>query len=314
MTRTVLFSAQKNEGPFLLEWVAYHRVLGFSDIVIVSNDCDDGGDALLDRLSEAGELTHIRQDVPPGVAPQVSAERLAREAGCFRPGDWVMWLDLDEFLLPSLPHRSVPDLIGGLGDAAALMVAWRFFGDSGNATWPGRHVGPAFTRAAPRRKGTNAQVKTLFRFGPEIARLDIHRPRLAPGVGRREFPVLTSSGGPADDLFYDATRQRPFNRLVAQRRPYILAQVAHFSVRTPDMFLRKARRGDGYHTRPDAVVRDTALYAGRNFNQVAETGLANRARETDHEIARLLSHPGVAGACAAIEGFRNPLPEAAGAL
>ena len=310
MTRIVLFSAQKNEGPFLLEWVAYHRALGFSDIVILSNDCDDGGDIVLDRLAAAGELTHIRQDVPLGVSPQLNAERLAREAGCFRPGNWVMWLDLDEFLLPSPPHRTVQDLVSALGEAAGLMVAWRFFGDSGNATWPGRQVGGDFTRAAPRRKGSNAQVKTLFRYGPEIESLDIHRPRLAPGIGRREFPVLTSSGGPADDLFYDSSRQRPFNRLVAQKRPYILAQVAHFSIRTPDMFLRKARRGDGYHTRPDAVVRDAALYAGRNYNDVAEPALAARAAETDRELRRLLSLPGVAVACEAVEGFRG-LPAAA---
>lgn len=35
-----LFSAMKNEAPFLLEWVAYHKAIGFDRIVIYSNDSD----------------------------------------------------------------------------------------------------------------------------------------------------------------------------------------------------------------------------------------------------------------------------------
>ena len=303
MSERILFSAQKNEGPFLLEWVAYHRVIGFSRIVVVSNDCDDGSDVLLDRLAEAGALEHIRQEVPAGTAPQANAERVARDAGVFRNGDWVMWLDADEFLLPSPPHHSVDDMIAVMGDAAALMVAWRFFGDNHHKHWPGRHVSPDFTLAAKRRRGQNAQVKTLFRYGPEIARLDIHRPILAEGVTRADFPVITSTGNPADERFFTPS-SRPFNRLVGERRPYILGQVAHFSIRTPDMYVRKARRGDGYYADPQAVPRTDALYAKRNFNDVPETGLAQRTEATTQEMTRLLNRPGVAAACEAIEGFR----------
>lgn len=303
MSERILFSAQKNEGPFLLEWVAYHRVIGFSRIVVVSNDCDDGSDLLLDRLAEAGVVTHIRQEVPKGTAPQANAERLARDAGVFRNGDWVMWLDADEFLLPSPPHRSLGDMIAAMGEAAALMVAWRFFGDNHHQHWPGRHVSPDFTLAARRRRGQNAQVKTLFRYGPEIARLDIHRPVLAEGITPEAFPVITSAGNPVDARFYEPGT-RPFNRLVGERRPYILGQVAHFSIRTPDMYARKARRGDGYYADPQAVPRTDALYAKRNFNDVPETGLAARADETTKAMLHLLKNKAIEAACRAIPGFR----------
>jgi hypothetical protein len=303
VSERVLFSAQKNEGPFLLEWVAYHRVIGFDRIVVVSNDCEDGSDDLLDRLADAGVVDHLRQVVPPGIAPQANAERTARTAGLFRNGDWMMWLDADEFLLPSPPHRKVTDMIDALDNNAALMVAWRFFGDSHHQTWPGRHVSADFTWAAKRRRGQNAQVKTLFRYGPEIKRLDIHRPILADGITRQDFPVLTSAGTPADDRFYDPSH-RPFNRLVAEPRPYILGQVAHFSVRTPDMYARKALRGDGYYADPQAVPRTDDLYAKRNFNHVQEGGLAEHAPATAQEMARLLDDPAVLKACRAISGFQ----------
>ncbi|MBL4751427.1 MAG: glycosyltransferase family 2 protein [Amylibacter sp.] len=31
----------KNEGPYLLEWVAHHKALGFDHIVVCTNDCED---------------------------------------------------------------------------------------------------------------------------------------------------------------------------------------------------------------------------------------------------------------------------------
>ena len=51
-------TTQKNEGAFLLEWIAYHKIIGFTDIVILSNDCEDGSDEMLDHLSKSGEIIH----------------------------------------------------------------------------------------------------------------------------------------------------------------------------------------------------------------------------------------------------------------
>ena len=31
----------KNEGRFLLEWIAYHRLIGVSDFLVYTNDCED---------------------------------------------------------------------------------------------------------------------------------------------------------------------------------------------------------------------------------------------------------------------------------
>ena len=49
----LVLSTMKNEGPFVLEWVAHHRAIGFDGFVIFSNDCTDGTDRILDRLDDA---------------------------------------------------------------------------------------------------------------------------------------------------------------------------------------------------------------------------------------------------------------------
>ncbi len=308
--RRVLFSAQKNEGPFILEWVAYHKVIGFTDIIVVSNDCDDGGDDLLDRLSDAGEILHFRQDVPPDASAQLSAARLSADNGVFRSGDWVMWLDLDEFLVISPPRKSLPDLIDALGDADALFVAWRYFGDNGHATWPGRHVSRDFTRAARRTRGRSSEGKVLFRNDERVERMNIHRPILASGIGPETYRIRTSADAPAPPAMYDPQTRNRDLRLADEGRPYRLAQIAHFSVRTPDMFARKDRRGDGYFARDTKqVARNARMYRTRNLNEVEEPALAEWEENTTAEMERLIALPGIEDCTKRIEGFRLKGPD-----
>ena len=54
----------RNEGAFLLDWLAHHQSCGIDHVVALSNDCADGTDTLLDRLAELGHVTHIRNDGP----------------------------------------------------------------------------------------------------------------------------------------------------------------------------------------------------------------------------------------------------------
>ena len=46
-----------------MEWIAYYKILGFADIVILSNDGEDGSDEMLDHLSKSGEIIHLRNIV-----------------------------------------------------------------------------------------------------------------------------------------------------------------------------------------------------------------------------------------------------------
>lgn len=49
----------KNEGPYISEWVAYHKILGFDKIYIVDNISDDGSSEILAKLHESNEITRI---------------------------------------------------------------------------------------------------------------------------------------------------------------------------------------------------------------------------------------------------------------
>ena len=50
----LIVSTMKDEGPFILEWVAHYLALGFDHFIINSNDCSDGTDLILQRLQDLG--------------------------------------------------------------------------------------------------------------------------------------------------------------------------------------------------------------------------------------------------------------------
>ena len=57
--RITAVTCVKNEGPFLLEWIAFNRLVGVTDFLFYSNDCSDGTDTLLDALGDCG-VVHLQ--------------------------------------------------------------------------------------------------------------------------------------------------------------------------------------------------------------------------------------------------------------
>lgn len=299
----VVFSAQKDEGPFLLEWVAYHRVLGFDRIVVFSNDCTDGSDDLLDAMAAEGLIEHHLHSPPDGTAPQANAAAQFLEICPPNPGDWLIWLDSDEFLVPGAGMRSLDDLLSS-DDFDAISIPWRIFGDSGNPTWPGRHISADFTMAARLNRKVNHPTKCLFRVEPQLHQLGIHRP-VFDGLEPEGHRWIFASGEPVPPAYYKpGDGGGPSFVPAPGPKNYAKAQIAHFRVRTWDMFSKKAQRGDGYFNDDAAPDRDRAFFDDRNQNVVVETGHLTHERAITAMMDDWANRPGIASALAKVEGFR----------
>ncbi|MFQ5622814.1 MAG: glycosyltransferase family 2 protein [Paracoccaceae bacterium] len=292
--RRVLFTAQKNEGPFILEWLALHKVVGFTRIIVFSNDCSDSSDDLLDVLDEAGEVAHFRQTAPGDVPPQLNAARLALERGLFTPGDWVMWLDLDEYLYIRPGGHTLDDLLAEIGEADAVAFCWRIFGDGGNAVWPGRQISRRFTRASKKRFQANSQTKTLFRYSEDIEALHVHRPVFRAGTDPEAYRIVHGGNRrlPPEYLHRRFRDGSPFHRVQGVSGRYSLGQVNHYAVRTRDMFARKMQRGNGLVSSDSSTAfhlyhQSAAFFDRYNRNDVEEDSILALAGRLEPELRRL---------------------------
>ncbi|NHX28195.1 glycosyltransferase family 2 protein, partial [Escherichia coli] len=85
--RKIIVSTMKNEGPYILEWIAYHRAIGFDDFVLFSNDCTDGTNLILNRLDQMGIVQHFDNPLGPRMDPQRAAYSRAGKMAPVRDAD-----------------------------------------------------------------------------------------------------------------------------------------------------------------------------------------------------------------------------------
>lgn len=259
--RCLAVTVLRNEGAFLLEWLAHHRACGFTDFLVFSNDCNDGTDLMLDRLQEMGWLTHVRNDGPHEEGPQWAALKHADRHALTRAADWVLVLDIDEFVNIHAGDRTVPALIAAAPQATAFPLTWRLFGNGGVVAQADRPVTETFLRAAPRVlhwPWRAMLVKTLFRNDGAYGKLGVHRPRAPDRARMAGQRWIDGSGAELPAAFHTA---RIFSDLGEDH--YALCQLNHYALGSMEGFLVKADRG---RANRDSSVADLGYWVERNFS------------------------------------------------
>jgi len=212
----------RNEAPFLLEWIAYHSVVGFERFILYDNDSTDGGAELIRSSRFADRATVIRWPQRPG---QIKAYQ--HFIDCFTHDfAWVAFIDLDEFLLP-LHGDSIVPLLREWNDFSAVLVRWRCFGPSG---WERRPDGLAiehYTMRLADDAPVNRHVKSLVKC------TDL----LGVSLNPHEFAV---AGKVCDTL----GREIPNNAM--QTNPgHATLVLNHYITRSKQDWLEKQERGSG---------------------------------------------------------------------
>ena len=291
-----LMSCMRNEGIHVLEWIAYHRGIGFGPIIICSNDCDDGSDQLLDRLAATGEIQHLPNPLTPGIPPQAGG--IARTLAHLQdsPADWLAHLDSDEFLNIAPGAGPVQDLVARVGEAHTIALPWRMFGDNGHATWPGETL-PAFTACEAAPDPATVKFKSLFRFRAFAGASD-HMPT-APRI---ETPLAVNGAGEplSSAVLHGPPRARYHPAEIALRGG---AVINHYATRSTDVFLLKHDRGRGMGPPSDKYRPGSKWHRHANRNEVQDRTILRRWPETAAELARLRALPGVAQAEAACRAW-----------
>lgn len=142
---------------------------------------------MLDHLEGMGWLTHLR-NLPPydKAGIQFSALKAAARHPLVQEADWILPLDIDEFVNIHVGDHSLSALIAALPEATAITLTWRIFGNAGVISYKDEPVTAQFSRAAPaiiHWPWRAAMFKTLYRNDGTYGKPGIHRPR-APDPAR----------------------------------------------------------------------------------------------------------------------------------
>ena len=292
----VAVTMAKDEGPYILEWVAYHTLLGFSDILVYTNDCTDGTDEMLDALASIGLVS--RYDNPPiGTKPPQSRALLrAQHHPLVQDADWVMVFDLDEFVTIRRGENRIDDLVDMANEAGATAVAitWKFFGSNENAYYHDDPVTARFLRSATTDFSKGFGVKTLFKMESTM-KLAIHRPHLTRIARKnRDAYELKWINGSAELIDGRVMTWRQTRGTAG----YDFCQVNHYGVKSGEEYLMRRLRGD--------VLNNHGKYDDEYFrtfdrNEVLASNTENIQGRLREFIAELMENPQISAAAALIK-------------
>ncbi len=292
--RYLVICSMRDEGPFIVEWVAWYRMLGFTDIMVLTNDCTDHSPELLDALQDAGWIRHIDVPVPPGEQPLRLKLRAAKNDPLAAAADYILVCDVDEFLVIHAGAGRIGDLVEGISPGfIGMSLNWRVFGSSGQAQWQDGLVHRQFRRAAPVDKPSGRWFKALFRRPEIFKRLGAHGPS---GI---DLSKLDGAWNEGDRRWVDSAGRilriwspdGPYLKLVPQRRvTYEKAQLNHYMIRALENFEMKRGTASAaalFDRYTDEYLR---LY---DRNEVEDTAASAYAAEFDAIHAAAMDLPGV---------------------
>jgi len=290
--RTAIVTTMKNEGPFILEWLAYHRAIGVDDFLIYTNDCTDGTDTMLDLLQAKGLVQH--RDNPfktSGLKPQHAALQAAEAEPVMQDCGWGICMDVDEFINIKIGDGTLRALYAAMGQANMISLTWRLFGNADGQDYEDRFLLDQFTACAPEviRKPHQAWgFKTLFRNIDIYKKLGVHRPKgLIPDLWGQVRWLNGSGKALPRQMFRNGWRS------TLETYGYDWVQLNHYAVRSAESFLVKRDRGRVNH-----VDRDQGLnyWFRMNHNLCEDRSIQRMIPALRAEYDRLLADPEIAAA------------------
>ena len=292
-TGVTVVTAMKNEGPFILDWIAHHRVVGVDRFLVYTNDSTDGTDAIVDALANEGVVE--RRDNPfreTGNLPQHAAFRAAESEASVTGAAWCLTLDVDEFINIHVGDGTLADLFAATGRANVISMPWRLFGSGDLEAFQDVPVVQQFHACAPEFCARPHQAwgfKTIYRNHGLFRRLGVHRPKGLTDESRLRW--VGGDGRPLPPKMWKAGW-----RMTSGTWGYDLVTLNHYAVRSAESYLIKRDRGRVNHVDRGQGV---AYWFRMNHNAVEDRSIRRYDGRVAAERARLAELPGISAAHAA---------------
>ncbi|HHH89401.1 MAG TPA: glycosyltransferase family 2 protein [Aliiroseovarius sp.] len=288
-TGRVIVGCMKDEAPYILEWIAFHRQIGIDNFLIYTNACSDGTVEILERLQELGIVQHRDNNDWKGNSPQQHALNQSLKEPLIQNAEWVIHIDVDEFMNIRCGNGTVDDLLERVPDATNIAMTWRMFGHNGVTRLADKLVIDQFDRAAPTycpKPHTVWGFKTMVRNIGAYAKLSCHRPNKLDPARAGDVRWVNGSGRPMGPGVAEHGWRSSLSTI-----GYDLIQLNHYALRSAESYLIKRQRGRALH-----VDRSIGLnyWVRMDWSDYRDLSIKRNVARLEAELARLKSDPELA--------------------
>ena len=291
MQGSLVLTAIRNEGPYLLEWIAWHKMLGFEKVLVLFNDCTDHSPQLLRLLERSGEVSCKQHTPRPGYFAKPECYRVARENRLVKQAKWMLTVDVDEFLVIHVGDGTIGALLND-GDVpfASMAINWRLFGDSDQNMWQDSLVHRRFARSSEAGFYRDAVIKCLVRDPNLYNPLNSHCVSGWSGAGTwgQDGNYCALTDGSHFEEYHP--NKSPQNAVPKDRILHHIAEINHYAVRSAEEFGYKR----GRPAPADGADRYTnTFHKILNRNEQENLSAISYGDRFDREYDRLCQIPGV---------------------
>jgi hypothetical protein len=158
----------KNEGPFLKEWIEFHKIQGVKHFYLYNNNSDDNYKKVLKPYIKSKEVTLV--DWLFTFEKGKTNDWLNIQTGAYQDclnrfggdNEWIAFIDADEFLY-CIDGTSIPIFLTKYKEFGGLCVNWLLFGTSHVETVPKKKLMiEVLTMCSKRENPRNRRIKSII--------------------------------------------------------------------------------------------------------------------------------------------------------
>jgi hypothetical protein len=267
----------RGEAPFLIEWIAYHRVRGVRRFLLADNGGDDGTSELLERLDRhefvkrfdwRGRRYFQLEFYQHVIRELADSQRLV-----------LIFVDVDEFLRSPPQAPGIPRLAQSLfadDSVSAVALNWALYGSSGHVSAAPGLVLERFIRRGRRNHPSHRHVKTMMR-ADRCAGVGQNPHAFALTGGRYVTPL-------GEDVEWDKTTEpEGLTRRVTWNR----LRVDHFVLKSREEFERKRARGSVARPLTEQLRGRDSYFDLHDRNEVEDPMHPDLVAQTKAEMERI---------------------------
>jgi hypothetical protein len=252
------------EGPYLREWVAFHRLMGVERFFLYDNRSDDEHREALAPYLDDGTVALTEWPMFPGQV-QAYDDCLARRRDESR---WIAFIDIDEFLF-SPTGKPLPEVLARYEPWPGVGVNRMTFGTSGHETPRPGLLLENYTRRIEHENLRRTAVKSI---------VDPRRVERALGPHHFEY----RDGRPVDET------EQPLEAQHAVTASSDVLRVNHYFTRSEEERVAKLNRprAGGGELRPEVIRPGQGIREDRRFG-VEDDAILRHLPALRAELARV---------------------------
>lgn len=284
--RVTAITCMKDEGPFIIEWIAYHKSIGVTDFLIFTNHCSDGTVEILDRLDELGHVRHLPNPSMGTESPrhQPSALQYAPHHREYKQADWIISMDVDEFINVHVGDRTLNALFDANKEANVISLCHLDFGCDGIEKYEDRLIMEQMKGCSEKfpSQRNRRGIKTLVKNSAPPYQLANHRPVFHDP---ENSDIVWNDGGGNP---FPMNRRKGAHKGMPPQNAYDHVQLNHYPTRSVETYLTKVVKGN-------VVAIDSFVgldyWEKRNGNVDCDETIQPLVPQTKAAMAELLADP-----------------------